>query len=238
MAKYAYARVSSLEQSLDRQIDALEKMGIGVDENNLSYKYSEGDPAWFIEKVSSLKGIQKELNRLISVIKEGDTIFFKSMDRCARSLYETLKIIGIFKQKKVNVSFLEENFHLLFASDPDSPQNIITQTIVAVIGAMNEMQIRITKERQKEGVKLALDRGVKFGPKCKGENITKEEIYNIMLKLSSGEKLLDVLKNYPFKKSVYFRLKKKYGLPSQDIFNASQYLIRNGNFTEKLSEIK
>jgi DNA invertase Pin-like site-specific DNA recombinase len=237
MARYAYARVSSLEQSLDRQIDALEKMGIGIDENNLSYQYVEGDPAWFIEKVSSLKGVQKELNKLLSVIKEGDTLFFKSMDRCARSLFETLKLIGVFKEKKVNVLFLEENFNLMFASDPDSPQNIITQTIVAVIGAMNELQIRITKERQKEGVKMALERGVKFGRKTKGEDVTKEEIFNIMLKVSSGETLDKVLKNYPFKKDVYFRLKKQFGFPSQDIFNASQYLIRTGTLPENLLKI-
>jgi hypothetical protein len=62
----------------------------------------------------------------------------------------------------------------MFASDPDSPQNIITQTIVAVIGAMNELEIGLTKERQKKAVKMAKGRRITQ----KGINLLLQENLN------------------------------------------------------------
>ena len=71
--KFGYARVSTIEQNLDRQIEALRKAG--VEDNNI-----------FCDKISGAKAERPALDDMLSRLRKGDTVVILSFDRLARSL--------------------------------------------------------------------------------------------------------------------------------------------------------
>lgn len=83
---FGYARVSTEEQSINLQIDALLKEGIA--EKNI-----------YIDKVSGIKSERKNLNKLLDQLREGDTLVVWKLDRLVRSLIHLTKLIGEFEKK-------------------------------------------------------------------------------------------------------------------------------------------
>ena len=88
---FGYARVSTMEQSLDLQLDALLKEGIP--QKNI-----------YTDKVSSTKEVRKSLSKLLKYVREGDTIVVWKLDRLARSLIHFTNLItypSIFRYKEL-----------------------------------------------------------------------------------------------------------------------------------------
>lgn len=75
---YGYARVSTAEQNLDRQLDMLRE---------------HGAETIFTEKISGVKRSRPELNQLLSVLKEGDTIVVESLSRLGRSTKNLIELV-------------------------------------------------------------------------------------------------------------------------------------------------
>ena len=80
---FGYARVSTEEQSIHLQVDALLKEGIT--EKNI-----------YIDKVSGIKSERKNLNKLLDQLREGDTLVVWKLDRLVRSLIHLTKLISEF----------------------------------------------------------------------------------------------------------------------------------------------
>ena len=81
--KFGYARVSTKEQSLDRQIDALN--GYGVDR-------------LYLDKVSGAKESRPELDSMLEALRDGDTVIVCSYDRLARSSKQLFDLAERFQQ--------------------------------------------------------------------------------------------------------------------------------------------
>ena len=79
-----YARVSTIEQNLDRQIDALKEAG--VDERNI-----------YQEKVTGTKTDRPELKRMLDMLREGDVVIISDLTRISRSTKDLLDIIEKIK---------------------------------------------------------------------------------------------------------------------------------------------
>ena len=79
MKKLAYVRVSSIEQNVDRQKIAINKV-VDIDK-------------WFIEKVSGKDRNRPELNKLLDYVREGDTVYIHSLDRLGRNTSDLLNIV-------------------------------------------------------------------------------------------------------------------------------------------------
>ena len=143
MMIYGYARVSSSDQNLDRQLSALNAAKID---------------SIFTDKASG-KNLQREgFEALLEDVEIGDTVIVVSMDRLSRSLSDLLNTVKLFGEKGVTVRFLKENIEI--APGNTSP---ISKLLLGIMGAVAEFERNLIRERQAEGIRLAKLRGVYKG---------------------------------------------------------------------------
>ena len=140
--KYGYARVSTSDQDLEVQKNAL-----------LSY----GCDTIREEKVSgtSLKG-RSELQTLLEFLREGDELVVTRIDRLARSLRDLQNIMHDLTEKGVHFSATEQSVN---TSTPEG------KCFLDMLGVFAEFETRLRHERQMEGIKNAKARGVYKGRK-------------------------------------------------------------------------
>ena len=86
--KYGYARVSTKDQSLELQVEALTKAGVDV---------------IFEEVESGAKKARPQLERMLHLLKEGDTVVAYKLDRLTRYLQHLLEVASVLKDKKVDL---------------------------------------------------------------------------------------------------------------------------------------
>lgn len=138
MARLAYRRVSSVDQSLERQ-----EFGGDIDkifEEKLSGKSASDRPA---------------LQTMIEYAREGDLVVVHSIDRLARDLRDLQDIISTLNDKGVAITFRTEG--LTF--DPDKNDAFATLQL-QMMGAFAEFERNIIKKRQAEGIAKAKAKGV------------------------------------------------------------------------------
>jgi DNA invertase Pin-like site-specific DNA recombinase len=129
--KYAYVRVSTVEQNEERQIEGLEKHGIDK---------------WFIEKVSGKDTNRTELQTMLDVAKVGDTIYVHDFSRLARSTKDLLAIVEMLTEREINLVSNKENI------DTSTPAGKLMLTVLA---AIYEFERTNMLERQAEGIEIA-----------------------------------------------------------------------------------
>jgi DNA invertase Pin-like site-specific DNA recombinase len=142
MARYGYARVSSVSQSLDIQIDALKAAGCSVIR---------------AEKVSgtSTKG-RDELKTLLEFIREGDILVVTRIDRLARSISDLQSIVQRLKDNGASLQATEQ---------PIDTSTAAGNAFLQMMGVFAELETNLRKERQMEGVVKAKQAGVYKGRK-------------------------------------------------------------------------
>lgn len=147
---FGYARVSTRHQHEDRQVKALSEYGIRQEDI-------------YVDKVSGLKEHRPALDRLLSLLQEGDTVVVSSFDRLARSTKQLLELAERFDKEGVRLVSMKENL------DTSTPQGKLFFTISA---AFAEFERSLIEERREEGTEIAKERGVKFGrPESSEEKI-------------------------------------------------------------------
>ena len=129
--KYAYVRVSTVEQNEERQIEGLEKHGIDK---------------WFVEKVSGKDTNRTELQTMLNVAKAGDTIYVHDFSRLARSTKDLLAIVEMLTEREINLVSNKENI------DTSTPAGKLMLTVLA---AIYEFERTNMLERQAEGIEIA-----------------------------------------------------------------------------------
>ena len=135
--KYAYIRVSTVEQNEDRQLEAMKKYDI-PQEN------------YFVEKVSGKDTNRPELQKLLAIVKDGDTIHIHDFSRLSRSTSDLLKIVEELSARGVHLISNKENL------DTSTPTG---KLMLTMIGAINEFERTNMLERQLEGIKIAKKKG-------------------------------------------------------------------------------
>lgn len=146
-----YARVSTSEQSLQMQIDAL--MRAGVLEDNIHS-----------EKVSGVASARPKLDSAIMDARAGDTIVVWKLDRVGRSLRDLLDRLHDIETRGVGFKSLTEGI------DTTTPGG---RLIVHVMGSLAQFERDLVVERTKTGVRAAIARGTPFGRK---QALSKEQI--------------------------------------------------------------
>lgn len=139
---YGYARVSSVDQNLDVQREALRSAGCDVIRE---------------EKVSgtSRKG-RSELETLLQFLREGDTLVVTRVDRLARSVKDLQDIVHELRAKGVTLRATEQPI------DTSTPAG---KAFLDMLGVFAEFETAIRKERQLEGIAKAKKAGVYKGRK-------------------------------------------------------------------------
>lgn len=141
---FGYARVSTQEQNLDLQLDALLKEGIP--QKNI-----------YTDKVSSTKEERKSLKKLLNYVREGDTIVVWKLDRLARSLIHFTKLMTEFEEKGVKFRSITEPFI------DTTERSSHSEFIINIFAALAQLERDIIIERTKAGLESARRRGKVLG---------------------------------------------------------------------------
>ncbi|MGD9817827.1 MAG: recombinase family protein [Desulfomonilaceae bacterium] len=139
--RIGYIRVSSYDQNPDRQLEDVSTDKV------------------FIDKVSGKDVHRPKLEELLSFVREGDTVVVHSMDRLARNLDDLRRLVQNLTQRGIRIEFVKE--HLAFTGN-DSP---MANLMLSVMGAFAEFERALIRERQREGIALAKQRGAYKGRK-------------------------------------------------------------------------
>lgn len=141
-----YARVSTLDQNADLQIDALRAAGC---------------EKLFVEKASGAKPDRPELMAAINYVREGDTLVVWKLDRLARSLKQLIETVELLESRTIGMRSLTE------AIDTTTSGG---RLIFHIFGALAEFERSIIRERTRAGLDAARARGRKGGrPKAMSE---------------------------------------------------------------------
>ena len=140
--KVGYARVSSVDQNLDVQLETLKSFGC---------------EKIYQEKVSgtSTQG-RDELKECIEFVREGDELVITRIDRLARSVLDLQLIVKELSDKGVNLSATEQ---------PISTKDATSKCFLDMLGVFAELETNLRKERQNEGILRAKQKGVSKGRK-------------------------------------------------------------------------
>lgn len=158
---YGYARVSSADQNLDRQLDAL--LDFGVDACNV-----------FADKASGKNFNRPEWKRLNRMLAEGDTLVVKSIDRFGRNYQEILdEWRFITREKKAQVVVLDMPLLDTRNSCNGITGALISDIVLQLLSYVAQVERESIHQRQAEGIAAAKARGVRFGR----PEIQKPEIY-------------------------------------------------------------
>jgi len=136
-----YARVSTEEQKLDLQTDALKRAGV-----------ADGDI--YVEKTSGASKRRPELDKAIKTLREGDTLVVWRLDRLGRNLMDLLRRIENLNSRKVKFKSLTESI---------DTGTITGQLLLHILGAIAQFERQLTQERTRVGMKAKQERGGKYG---------------------------------------------------------------------------
>jgi DNA invertase Pin-like site-specific DNA recombinase len=153
---YGYARVSTQQQDLIRQLDMLKQ----YDCNEI-----------LTEKVSGVKTVRPELNRLKDKVRAGDIIVIESFSRLGRSTKDLIELVEFFENKDVKIISIKENF------DTTTPHG---KLMLTVFQAFSQFERDLIAQRTREGLESARARGRAGGrPKVKDKQINRAlNLYN------------------------------------------------------------
>lgn len=147
---YGYIRVSTKEQNEDRQLIAMNN--IGIEQKNI-----------FTDKQSGKDFERAEYKRLMRVLEKGDTLYIKSIDRLGRNYEEILMQWGILtKQKAVDIVVIDMPL-LDTRRGKDLLGSFISDLVLQILSFAAETERVNIKQRQAEGIAAAKARGVRFG---------------------------------------------------------------------------
>lgn len=158
--RIGYIRVSSLDQNPERQ---LERVQVG---------------RVFTDTASGKDTHRPALEDLLAFVRDGDTVVVHSMDRLARNLDDLRRIVQALTRRGVRVEFIKEN--LVFTGE-DSPMATL---MLSVMGAFAEFERALIRERQREGIALARQRGAYRG---RTKALTPEQIAQVRARAQAGE---------------------------------------------------
>ena len=148
---FGYARVSSKDQNLDRQLDSLKKYV--ADERNI-----------IVDKVSGKDTNRPGLSTLLFSVRAGDTIYIHSLDRLGRNKEDIKTLLTEFKNRKVIVRILDLPTSMVdYGEAGNSIMELINNILIEVLAFQAQTEREQIRKRQQEGIASAKARGVRFG---------------------------------------------------------------------------
>ena len=134
--KIGYARVSKLDQNLDRQLDQLKK---------------EGCERIYQEKITGTRKDRPELIRMMDAVREGDTIIVCELTRLSRSVKDLFELVEKINSSKANIRSLKEPW-----LDTTTAQG---RLLFSIFSGVSQFERDLIRERTLEGISSARARG-------------------------------------------------------------------------------
>lgn len=176
--RIGYVRVSSYDQNPERQLEEADLDKV------------------FIDKASGKDVQRPELDALLSFVREGDTVVVHSMDRLARNLDDLRRIVQSLTKRKVRIEFVKES--LTFTGE-DSP---MANLMLSVMGAFAEFERALIRERQREGIALAKQRGAYRGRK---KALSANQVEELCRRASAGEQKTKLAREFGISRETLYQ---------------------------------
>jgi DNA invertase Pin-like site-specific DNA recombinase len=176
MALVGYARVSSVGQTLDVQLDKLQHCD-----------------KIFQEKKSGSSGRQPRLAACLEYVREGDALVVTRLDRLARSTLHLCQIAAELERRRVALQVLDQNMNTGDATG---------RLLFNMLAAIAQFETEIRAERQMDGIQKAKERGVKFGRRKK---LTQKQIAELQSRRNDGVLIKTLMKEYGISKASVYR---------------------------------
>ena len=176
--RIGYVRVSTFDQNPERQL--------------------EGTPVTriFTDKASGKDTQRPQLEALLGFARTGDTVVVHSMDRLARNLDDLRRIVRTLTQRGISIEFVKE--HLCFTGE-DSP---MANLMLSVMGAFAEFERSLIRERQREGIALARQRGVYRGRK---KSLSDMDVIELRRRIDAGDKKAQVARDFGISRETLYQ---------------------------------
>lgn len=140
MSKIGYARVSSKEQNLDRQLEALQSVS-----------------KVFSDKASGQSTERPQLQAMLNYLREGDIVIVTELDRLGRNNKDLTEIMNAIQQKGATLEVL--NLPSMNGIEDENLRRLINNLVVELYKYQAESERKRIKERQAQGIELAKKKG-------------------------------------------------------------------------------
>ena len=179
--KIGYARVSSKDQNLDRQLAALKKEKV--------FRI-------FTDTVSGSSTQRPGLDGALNYLRAGDQLIVVSMDRLARSLIDLHRLVDELAERGVSVKFLKEGQTYSLDSSP------VAKLMLGLLGSVAEFERSIIRERQAEGIAKAKARGVYKG---RAKVLNEEQVVQAREWVSEGVPKAEVARRFGIGRTTLYK---------------------------------
>ncbi|WP_345956215.1 recombinase family protein [Pseudomonas fulva] len=181
--RIGYVRVSSFDQNPERQLEQVEVGKL------------------FTDKASGKDTQRPQLEAMLGFVREGDTVVVHSMDRLARNLDDLRRLVQKLTQRGVRIiEFLKEG--LVFTGE-DSP---MANLMLSVMGAFAEFERALIRERQREGIALAKQRGAYRGRK---KALSDEQAITLRQRAAAGEPKAQLAREFGISRETLYQYLRK-----------------------------
>lgn len=177
---YGYARVSTIEQKIDMQVDALSSAGA------LQIFSDEG--------VSGTLAKRPGLDALLDVVQSGDVVLVWKLDRLGRSARNLLELAELLKNKGVSIRSLQDGI------DTSGP---LGGFLLAILGAVGELERETIRERVVAGMSAGRRRGEHQGRKPKLSRLARQDVVD---STANGVAAKDLARRYGVNVATIYRV--------------------------------
>ena len=176
MARIGYARVSSVGQSLEVQLEKLKQCD-----------------KIYQEKRSGASGKRPSLEACLEYVREGDTLVVTRLDRLARSTLHLCQIAEELKRKQVQLRVLDQQIDTNDATG---------RLLFHMLGAIAQFETELRAERQMDGIQSAKARGVRFG---RHKRLPQQQITELQERRRQGAIIRVLMNDYRISKATVYR---------------------------------
>jgi DNA invertase Pin-like site-specific DNA recombinase len=177
--KVGYIRVSTLDQSAERQLEGVELDKV------------------FTDHASGKDTNRPQLIAALAYLRDGDTLLVHSMDRLARNVEDVLRVVRELKSKGVTVQFMKEG--MAFTPDAEDPR---ANLMFFMLGAFAQFERALLRERQREGIAIAKSKGMYKGRR---PSLDTNKINEIRERIAAGGKRAKLAKEYGVSRATLYQ---------------------------------
>jgi DNA invertase Pin-like site-specific DNA recombinase len=180
--RVGYIRVSTLDQSTERQLDGME-----LDHT-------------FKDKASGKDTDRPQLQAALKHVRVGDTLVVHSLDRLARNAEDLLRTVRELTERGVTVEFVKDRLTFRGGSDGADAQGTLMLTILAAIAGFERALIR---ERQREGIALAKKKGVYS--RTRRKKLAPEQVAELVTLARDGMPKAELARDYGISRETLYQ---------------------------------
>ena len=176
--KIGYIRISSVDQNTARQEVLMQELGVDQ---------------IFIDRISGKNLERPELKRMMTFVRQGDTVIVESISRFARNTRDLLELVEQLTRKGVEFVYKKESI------DTTMPSG---KFMLTIFGAVAELERDYILQRQREGIEVAKTKGVYTGRKP----VVHADFDAVVRKWHAGQiTAVEAMKRLNMKPSTFYR---------------------------------